>query len=137
MDKFLNFVTPDDVETQVLSWGNFQWMNEPRVTGTANMAVGVGHIQPGKGHTRHNHEGREEFIYFLSGQAEQTIETEEGLLKKIMKAGDLIYIPDSAYHSTINIGDSELVFLACYQYAGPEAELRAEAEIILPNNLVK
>ncbi len=54
-----------------------------------------------------------------------------------MKAGDLIFIPDSAYHSTINIGDSELVFLACYQYAGPEAALRAEAEIIPAKNLVK
>ncbi len=44
MDKFLNIVTPDDVETQVLSWGSFQWMNEPRVTGTSNMAVGIGRI---------------------------------------------------------------------------------------------
>ncbi|AVQ47730.1 cupin domain-containing protein [Clostridium botulinum] len=137
MDKFLNIVTPDDVETQVLSWGSFQWMNEPRVTGTSNMAVGIGHIQPGKGHTRHNHEGSDEFIYFLSGQAEQTIETEDSLIKKTMKAGDLIFIPDSAYHSTINIGDSELVFLACYQYAGPESALRAEAEIIPAKNLVK
>ena len=32
--KFLHIVTPDDVETQVLSWGSFQWLHEPRVTGT-------------------------------------------------------------------------------------------------------
>ena len=42
--KFLHIVTPDDVETQVLSWGSFQWLNEPRVTGTENMAVGIGRI---------------------------------------------------------------------------------------------
>lgn len=63
--KFLHIVTPDDVETQVLSWGSFQWLNEPRVTGTENMAVGIGRIAPGQGHTRHNHPGCEEFIYFL------------------------------------------------------------------------
>ena len=47
--KFLHIVTPDDVETQVLSWGSFQWLNEPRVTGTENMAVGIGRIAPGQG----------------------------------------------------------------------------------------
>lgn len=134
-EKFLHIVTPDDVETQILSWGSFQWLNEPRVTGTNNMAVGIGRIAPGQGHTRHNHVGSEEFIYFMEGTAEQTIETEEnGLEKAIMKPGDLVSIPDSAYHSTMNIGDTDLVFLACYLHAGPEAGLRAEAEIIPPKN---
>ena len=33
MAKFLSMVSPDDVETQILDWGQFQWLNEPRVTG--------------------------------------------------------------------------------------------------------
>lgn len=133
--KVLHIVTPDDVETQVLSWGSFQWLNEPRVTGTKNMAVGIGRIAPGQGHTRHNHVGSEEFIYFMEGTAEQTVETEEnGLERAVMHAGDLVSIPDSAYHSTMNVGETDLVFLACYLHAGPEEGLRAEAEIIPPKN---
>lgn len=132
MEKFLSMVTPDDVETQILTWGSFQWLNEPRVTGTQNMAVGVGHIKPGDGHTRHNHPGTDEFIYFLEGKAEQTIERPDGLQKQILGPGDLVFIPDSGYHSTMNVGDTELVFLACYQFAGPEAGLRAAATEIFP-----
>ena len=100
-------------------------MNEPRVTGTNNMTIGVGRIAPCQGHTRHNHVGSEEFIFFSEGTAEQTIETET-----------IWYpIPDSAYHSIMNIGDTDLAFLACYLHAGPEAGLRAEAiEIIPPKN---
>jgi len=130
MSEFLSMVTPDDVETQVLSWGSFQWLNEPRVTGTNNMAVGIGKIKPGDGHARHNHPGSDEFIYFMEGKAEQMIERPDGIQKKIMNPGDLIFIPDGVYHSTFNVGDGDLVFMAVYQYAGPEAGLRAEAEII-------
>lgn len=130
MEKFLSMVTPDDVETQILSWGSFQWLNEPRVTGARNMIVGVGRIKPGDGHSRHNHPGSDEFIYFLEGKAEQMVERPDGQETKILKAGDLVSIPDGTYHSTFNAGDSDLVFIACYQYAGPEENIRADAEII-------
>ena len=92
-------------------------------------------IAPGQGHTRHNHPGCEEFIYFLEGKAEQTIETEDnGFEKAIMGPGDLVSIPESCFHSTMNVGDTDLVFLACYLRSGPEVGLRAEAEIIPPKN---
>lgn len=51
-----------------------------------------------------------------------------------MKPGDLVSIPESCFHSTMNIGDTDLVFLACYLRSGPEVGLRAEAEIIPPKN---
>lgn len=87
--KFLHIVTPDDVETQVLSWGSFQWLNEPRVTGTENMAVGIGRIAPGRATPGTTTPARE-FIYFLEGTAEQTVETEDnGFEKAVMKPGDL------------------------------------------------
>ncbi|MEG1633696.1 MAG: cupin domain-containing protein [Oscillospiraceae bacterium] len=132
MEKFLSMVTPDDVETQILSWGSFQWLNEPRVTGTDNMAVGIGHIKPGDGHTRHNHPGSDEFIYFMQGKAEQTIEREDGFQSQIMNPGDLVFIHDGVYHSTMNVGDTDLVFMAVYQHAGPEVGLREASDKILP-----
>ncbi len=101
--KDKRFVTVDDVETQVFPWGTLQWLSEPRVTGTDNMTSGIVTLNLGKGHDRHNHEGCEEILYVLEGEGDQTIETDDKVEKRIVKKGDLIYIPASAYHSTINM----------------------------------
>ena len=48
MAKFLSMVSPDDVETQILDWGQFQWLNEPRVTGAQKQILGLGRIKTRK-----------------------------------------------------------------------------------------
>ena len=65
MAKFAGrrFVTPATVETQVFDWGTIKWLSEPRVTGTDRFTMGVVLLQPGKGHSRHNHPGTEEILY--------------------------------------------------------------------------
>jgi len=120
MAETLNFVTPDDVETQQFDWGTFQWMNAPKVTGTNNMCMGIGRIYPGKGHERHNHPEGEEFIYYMSGTAKQMIDLPGGEQTHIMNPGDMIFVPKGAHHSTYNVGDDVLTIVACYQFAGPE-----------------
>ena len=132
MAKFLSMVSPDDVETQILDWGQFQWLNEPRVIGAQKQILGLGRIKPGKGHTRHNHEDSEEFIYFLEGKANQTIENEDGVQEKELGPGEMVYIPQGVYHSTINVGDGDLVFLCCYLNAGSELAIAKDAIEILP-----
>ena len=132
MAKSLNFVTPDDVETQQFDWGTFQWMNAPKVTGTGNMVMGVGHVYPGKGHERHNHPEGEEFIYFMSGTSEQMVELPDGQQKKIMHPGDIIFVPKGAFHFTYNVGKDEVTIIACYQFAGPEEFLGSLAQKIIP-----
>lgn len=82
MAKFLSMVSPDDVETQILDWGQFQWLNEPRVTGAQKQILGLGRIKPGKGHTRHNHEDSEEFIYFLEGKPTRLLKMKMAYRKK-------------------------------------------------------
>ena len=133
--KPIYFVSVDDVETQVLEWGTFQWMNEPRVTGAQKQILGLGKIEPGFGHTRHNHPDSEEFIYFLSGNCHQTLEVEtEGgkLYEKDMTGGEMIYIPQGWYHSTVNTGTGTLTFLCCYLNAGTELAIYEQAIKILP-----
>lgn len=136
MSKYLSFVSRDDVETQVHPWGNLIWLSEPRVTGTKNMATGFIDVEPGKGHARHNHEGCEEILYILEGKALQTIELPEGQIEKEISAGELVFVPADVFHSTQNIGEGRLVFLAVYQYAGPEAALRADPQckVLPPEN---
>lgn len=136
MSKFKNFVTVDDVETQIFPWGILQWVSEPRVTGTHNMATGIVTLTPNKGHGRHNHDNCEEVLYVLEGQGLQTIEFEKETLKKEIKKGDLIFVPADVFHSTLNTGKDNLVFLAVYQFSGPEVGLREspDCKIELPKN---
>jgi len=136
MSEVKYFVSPDDVETQEHPWGLLRWMSEPRVTGTGNMTTGHIAIKPGQGHTLHNHEGCEEILYFLKGEALQTIKLPEGTIERKMAPGELVYIPAGVFHSTVNTGPDLLTLLAVYQYAGPEAALRADPQcrVIPPKN---
>lgn len=123
--KGKRFVNIGQVETQVFPWGQLAWLSEPRVTGTDNMTAGVVTLEPGKGHERHNHENCEEILYVMKGEGKQTVEEKDGrVLTKIVKEGDLIHIPPSGFHSTINIGQTPMVLFAVYQFPGPEAFLR-------------
>ena len=89
MEKIKYFVSKEDVETQVFPWGVLNWLNEPRVTGTKNMAAGVVDVEPGQGHARHNHENCEEILLILKGKALQTIELPDGMIEKEVKEGEM------------------------------------------------
>lgn len=130
------FVKVADVEAQVFPWGSLEWLSEPRVTGTNNMTTGLVTLKPGQGHERHNHEGIEEVLYILKGTGTQMLELPEGNVEKEVVAGELIHIPASVFHSTINNGQGSLEILAVYQFSGPEKEMRADpnCQVILPED---
>jgi oxalate decarboxylase/phosphoglucose isomerase-like protein (cupin superfamily) len=122
----LRFVTPDDVETQVFDWGAIKWLSEVRVTGATRVTGGLVILEPGKGHARHNHPGSDEILYFISGEGDQMVEDEAGSpMTRHLRAGDMAYIPDSVFHSTVNTTWEPLRILAIYTPGGPEAVLRA------------
>jgi oxalate decarboxylase/phosphoglucose isomerase-like protein (cupin superfamily) len=126
------FVKPDDVETQVFDWGTIKWLSEPRVTDTKRFSMGVVLLQPGKGHTRHNHPGCEEILYVVSGEGNQMIDMDGEKWQPIV-AGDLVHIPPDIFHATINTGWEPLKLIAIYDPPGPEALLRLLPECrILP-----
>jgi oxalate decarboxylase/phosphoglucose isomerase-like protein (cupin superfamily) len=121
----LRFITPDDVETQVFDWGSIKWMSEVRTTGADRFTTGVVILEPGKGHARHNHPGSDEVLYFISGEGDQMVEDADGNpVTKHLRAGDMAFIPDSTFHSTINTTWEPLRILAIYTPGGPEAFLR-------------
>jgi oxalate decarboxylase/phosphoglucose isomerase-like protein (cupin superfamily) len=125
-------VTPDDVETLTLPWGVFQWLNAPNVTETTKMATGVGTIAPGQGHCSHNHPGLEEILYFMEGEAEQTVTHPDGTIEvKTVRPGDLVSLPADVYHSTMNKGNATVRFLAVYEFSGPEQGMRADPLCII------
>lgn len=118
------FVRSSDVETMLFEWGTIKWMSEPRVTGTRRFTMGIVLLEPGKGHTRHNHPGCEEVLYVVSGVGNQMIDI-GGEQWQPIGAGDVIHIPADTFHATINSGWEALKLIAIYSPPGPEAVLRS------------
>jgi oxalate decarboxylase/phosphoglucose isomerase-like protein (cupin superfamily) len=128
----LRFVTPNDVETQLFDWGSIKWMSEARVTGAGRAAGGVVILDPGKGHARHNHPGSDEILYFISGEGDQMVEDEAGAPQvRHLRAGDMAYIPEGVFHSTVNTTWEPLRILAIYSPGGPEAVLRGLPDCVI------
>lgn len=131
------FVTPNDVETQIFDWGKIQFLSEPRVTGAERITAGAVTLNPGMGHTRHNHPGVEEILYVLAGVGAQMVEDATGApVRRTIRAGDLVHIPPDVYHETINAGPEPMRLLAVYSPPGPEALLRSMpgVRIVPPTN---
>jgi len=134
----MRFISPDDVETQVFDWGTIKWLSEPRVTGALRSTGGVVIIDPGKGHTRHNHPGSEEMLFVISGEGEQMVEDDAGRpMTRHVKAGDMVFIPADVFHSTMNTTWEPMRILAIYSPGGPEAFLRGlpDCTIVPPGQL--
>jgi quercetin dioxygenase-like cupin family protein len=79
-------------------------------------------LPPGEAHRFHFHPKMEEILYILSGTAEQWI----GKEKRIMKAGDAIYLPVGMVHGTYNVGAETLDFLAVLSPAKSEGPVTVE-----------
>ena len=118
------YVKESNVETQVFDWGKLSWLSEPRVTAAEKFSAGVVQLEPGKGHTRHNHPGCEEILFVLSGHGRQVVEVEGESREQVIGPGVLVHIPPDCYHSTVNLGTETMRILAIYAPPGPEAELR-------------
>lgn len=122
-------VRPDEEPTGALSWGSLKFLSEPALTNAQHFSVVHVTLEPGQGHTRHNHPGSEEILYILAGEGEQMVETdleENGGQPEyfMVRAGDLVHIPASVFHQTINKGKTAMQLLAVYSPLGPEAVLR-------------
>jgi len=115
-------VDPHAVPTQTLDWGAIKWLVTPDTEERSGVAFGEVVLLPGRGHDRHNHPTSEEILYVLSGEGEQMVS--DGAPFKIC-AGDTIYVPRAAFHSTLNTGWQPMRLLAIYNPGGPERDLAA------------
>lgn len=108
MSKELRFVTNDLAVQEQLPRGLHFWLSRPDITGSKNLVCVRVEVEPGNGHAFHRHPKMEEFIYVISGQAEQWIEDE----CRVLGPGELAFIPKDVVHATYNTGTDKLVFLA-------------------------
>ena len=111
-----NFVSSEDVSTQLFDWGTLKWMATPDVNGSEQFSAGVVQLEPGKGHELHTHPESDEILYVISGEGEQTVEDET----REVGSGEMIFIPAGVEHGTINTGWQTLQLVAVYAPPGPE-----------------
>jgi len=137
MDKY--FVTSDDVDNFGFDWGRMALTCAPQVNGATQFSAGVVFVPPGQGHSRHNHPGAEEIIFIIKGSGEQMVEDENGTPEtRTVGPGCTVFIPDSRYHATRNIGPEPMEIFVVYSPAGPEKMLREAPDFILiPAKVVK
>jgi oxalate decarboxylase/phosphoglucose isomerase-like protein (cupin superfamily) len=114
-------VDPATLPTMTFDWG----VIKPLVAtdNTEDPAVSMMHVilLPGKGHDRHNHPDADEILYILAGEGDQMVDDGEPFG---VRAGQTVFIPKGAFHSTLNTGYEPMVILAIYAPAGAEQVLK-------------
>ena len=114
-------IDPSALPTMSFDWG----VIKPLVAtdNTENPDVSLMHVVllPGQGHERHNHPDADEILYILSGEGEQMVDDSQTFP---VRAGQAVWIPKEAFHSTINTGWEPLSLLAIYAPAGAEQVLK-------------
>lgn len=120
--------TERDVETLQFDWGIIHMLAHEQITGGKTFSFGHVILQPGQGHTRHNHPTADEVIYVLAGAADQMLDDQPAVP---VRAGDCIWIPQGVYHSTINTGAEPVQLIVVYAPAGAEQVLWADPNVTI------
>ncbi len=116
------FVSQSEAEVEQLPGKTHYWLCKPGMVKDTNLMLVRAHLPPGEAHPFHFHPKMEEILYILSGTAEQWVEKE----KKIMRAGDSLYLPAGIIHGTYNVGPDTLDFLAILSPAKSEGPVTLE-----------
>jgi mannose-6-phosphate isomerase-like protein (cupin superfamily) len=81
-------------------------------TGSKDLHLGVGELDPGEKHILHHHEKESEFYYVLEGRAKVIVDDLEIDATK----GTAIYIPAGAKHAIVTEGNKCFRFLYGFNY---------------------
>jgi quercetin dioxygenase-like cupin family protein len=82
-------------------WGRMGWLSRPATTGAQHLLFAEVEFAPGGYHDFHYHPGQEEVLYVLEGHVEQWLDRE----RRVLEAGDGIFIPSGVVHGSFNVDD--------------------------------
>lgn len=108
MDSLRRFVTTSEAVRFQSPWTVEEWLCRSDVVNNKQLLLVRANMEPRRCHPFHTHPTREELIYIISGKAEQWVGKEH----RILKAGEMAFIPQGEVHGTYNPFDEKLVFLA-------------------------
>ncbi len=107
-DRSARFIPVSEADVEVVEGRRHLWYCRPDLVDTDKLNFVRAQFPPGGLHDFHSHPEMEEILYILAGTAEQWVEGE----RRIMTAGDVVYIPKGIAHATFNAGEDTLEFLA-------------------------
>jgi len=102
------FVTAAEAVRFQSPWTLEEWLCRADVVPSEHLLLVRANMDPFRCHPFHNHPTREELIFIISGQAEQWV----GKGHRILKPGEMAFIPMGEVHGTYNPFAEKLVFLA-------------------------
>ena len=108
MDSLRRFVTASEAVRFQSPWTLEEWLCRSDVVNNQHLLLVRANMDARRCHPFHTHPTREELIYIISGKAEQWVGREH----RILKAGEMAFIPQGEVHGTYNPFDEKLVFLA-------------------------
>jgi mannose-6-phosphate isomerase-like protein (cupin superfamily) len=90
----------------------------------------IGHVtlEPNGGQVPWHNQEQEEIYFLIEGTAEMCLGDE----RRILKAGQAVFIPPGVFHQLTNVGDTPARMLYCYGPAGDVAHWRQELDGTLP-----
>ncbi len=102
------FVPAPQAVREKLDWGSLAWCCRPGATGARQLVVIEVTLAPGGGHAFHHHPRQEEVIYVIDGQVEQWLDRQ----KRVLSAGDAVFIPAACVHASFNTSSKDAKLLA-------------------------
>lgn len=91
-------------------WGAITWLCNSQIDPDAQMTFGTVYIKPGASNPRHYHPNCEEYIFVIKGECDHSLDDEVFHLK----AGDMLRIPQNAWHHAVNTGDEDVEMIIVY-----------------------
>jgi oxalate decarboxylase/phosphoglucose isomerase-like protein (cupin superfamily) len=115
-------IDPESLPTMSFDWGLIKPLVAAANTDSTEVSLMHVVLLPGEGHERHNHPDSDEILYILAGRGQQMVDDSDTFG---VGPGQAVFIPNGAFHSTVNTGWEPLVLLAIYAPAGAEEALQA------------
>jgi len=94
-----------------------EWLDNEALSGRDTLTVGKVFYPAGGGHQDHYHPNCDEALYLLSGEISHTLGEEE----TILRAGDLLHIPEGVPHGAHNHSDDTATAMIVYDTGDVEA----------------
>lgn len=94
----------------------------------SNFSIGYVTLEPNGGQVPWHNQEQEEVYFLVDGRAEMCLGEE----RRVLEAGQAVYIPSGVFHQLTNVGDEPAHMIYCYGPAGDVAHWRQELDGTLP-----
>lgn len=101
---------PLETKFNEMDWGNMEWLLDDSIVPGSQMSVAVMAVKAGETAPAHSHPNCHEFLLLTRGSVEHI----SGNEKRILEAGDSVFVPAGVVHAVHNLGSVEAQMIVTY-----------------------